>query len=92
MAGRGLEFDVWHVECKRQRNILKTINILFLSIVASFTFVLCLLLAAAFSDEEAIRWVQNVLESLLMQVKIPRGVLSREYDVSIFLVNAVCRS
>lgn len=49
-AGRRYEFDAWHVECKAQRNILKSINIAFLAVVASFTFTLCLLLAASYVE------------------------------------------
>ena len=67
-AGRAFEFDVWHVECKASRNVLKTLNITFLLVVTMFTFTMCLLLSATFTDREATLWVVRVLESLLMQV------------------------
>eukprot|EP00750_Incisomonas_marina_P021991 INCI4813.4.p1 GENE.INCI4813.4~~INCI4813.4.p1 ORF type:complete len:1544 (+),score=268.49 INCI4813.4:5299-9930(+) len=67
-AGRAYEFDVWHVECKALRNGLKTINILFLLIVAAFTFTICLLLSATFTEAEALMWVVGVVQSLVMQI------------------------
>ncbi len=48
---------------------LKAINAVFLLLVAGFTFTICLLLSASFTEEEATRWVYGVLESIAMQVR-----------------------
>ena len=82
-AGRAYEFDVWHVECKALRNGLKTINILFLLIVAAFTFTICLLLSATFTEAEALMWVVGVVQSLVMQVN---ASLKRVRPMSVLLV------
>ena len=65
---RRTEFDHWYVECAPRRHALSAINYLFLGVLAAFTFAVCLLVSAAFTDTECALWVWSVVESIAMQI------------------------
>lgn len=51
---------------KSQRAIMTFINYTFVLILAAFTLAICLLLSAAFTEEECIEWAIEVLQSVAM--------------------------
>jgi len=65
---RRLEFSYWIKKCRSERRVMSSIVCAFVSITALFSLGLCLLTAATFSKEEAILWMVEVVESLLMQI------------------------
>lgn len=69
------EFSAWHKDCEPPRRILSLISTLFLGVLAGFTMMICVLLSAAFSDEQCIRWVAAVAQSILMQIVVTAPLL-----------------
>lgn len=65
-------------KCRSERRVMSSIVCAFVSITALFSLGLCLLTAATFSKEEAILWMVEVVESLLMQacaaLHLPRSM------------------
>ena len=65
---REVEFSSWYTDCRSERHALTLINYLFLGILGAFTFVVCLLVSAAFTDTECALWVVSVVENIAMQI------------------------
>lgn len=63
---REMEFESWYHHMKQRRNVLATINYLFVTLLSGFTLGICLLLSAAFTEQECIDWVVNVIQSLVV--------------------------
>ena len=65
---RSIEFDAWYADCGPRRHALTAINYTFLAVLGAFTFVVCLLVSAAFTDEECALWVLSVVENIVVQI------------------------
>ena len=61
---------VRYKDCKVDRGRLTVINAAFLVVLAAFTMMICLLLSAAFDDDQCLLWVQKVMQSIAMQVLV----------------------
>ncbi len=66
---RLVEFDAWLHECRVKRCWLAVITNLFVGALGVFTMVVCVLLSAAFDADQALKWVEAVLQSIAMQVR-----------------------
>ena len=65
---RNIEFNAWYRDCKKERFRLTLINTSFLATLGGFTMMICILLSAAFNDEQCVNWVYAVLQSILAQI------------------------
>eukprot|EP00750_Incisomonas_marina_P010853 INCI16312.9.p1 GENE.INCI16312.9~~INCI16312.9.p1 ORF type:complete len:1916 (+),score=402.72 INCI16312.9:439-6186(+) len=74
-ALRLLEFDHWLQDCKQDRGVLAIINAAFVTILSVFTMVVCLLLSAAFTEQQCFAWAAAVGQSVLMQVLVTHPLL-----------------
>ena len=72
---RMIEFESWLRHCKAERRMLTFINSVFLGVLGLFTMMVCVLLSAAFNDEQCLRWVAAVGQSILMQVAVTAPLL-----------------
>ena len=72
---RLIEFDAWNRDCKRERALLTLINSVFLGLLGVFTMMVCVLLSAAFNDEQCLQWVAAVGQSILMQIVVTAPLL-----------------
>lgn len=70
MLDRVIIFLFRYKDCKVDRGRLTVINASFLVILAAFTMMICLLLSAAFDDDQCVLWVQKVMQSIAMQVLV----------------------
>ena len=72
---RLLEFDHWLANCKRERGILTAINAAFVGILVLFTLMVCLLLSAAFTEQQCYDWAIAVAKSVLMQTVVTQPII-----------------
>ena len=79
---RQAEFDAWYNDCRRERVILRSIVSVFISVLAGFALIVCLLVSAAFTDEQCIKWVVAVAQSIAMQIVVTAPLVG----VAVFLV------
>ena len=64
-----------YTDCKADRSRLMVINSSFLTVLAAFTMMICLLLSAAFDDSECVLWVEKVMQSIAMQILVTGPLL-----------------
>ena len=65
---RAIEFTAWLKDCRDWRFQLAIINGVFAGAVALCALTVCVMLSAAFTAEECVQWVVEVVKSLLVQL------------------------
>ncbi len=60
------EFNAWLLDLRRKRTLLSFVNYVFVTVLAGFTLTICLLLSAAFTEEECVDWMANVATSVFV--------------------------
>ena len=74
---RKLEFEEWHKtpQLKQKRVVLTVLASLVLAVIAGFTLFVCVLIAAAFTEDEVGFWLVDVIRTFTVQVFVTGPVV-----------------
>lgn len=73
---RMVEFEEWYHGCRDQRIVLQTILIIFLCLLFFIVVVVCTLVSAVFTDQQAVQWLTIVAQSIIMQIIVTGPLLA----------------